>query len=137
MNINDELELQLWAMRPFGSSEAEQAAFQDPRYARSADFRNAVARKVALSNNGIAPAVHSTAKTLEMPAGIGARETEAAAQQAEELKAAQQLLVEQYGPLAVAPPPAPVVRKSNEVISQWNRGAHLPTVRVYPDFNSK
>src|SRR6266404_7516913 len=109
MNVNDELELQLWAIRPFGSSEAEQAAFLEPRYTRSADFRNAVARKVALSSNGIAPVVHSTAKTLEMTAGIGASKTEAAAQRAEELKAAHQMLVEQYGPLAVAPPRVPVV----------------------------
>jgi hypothetical protein len=136
MNVNDELELQLWASRPFGSSEAEQAAFMDARYARSADFRNAVARKLALSNNGIAPVVHSRAPMLEV-GGIGVSGTEAAAQLAEERKAAEQMLVEQHGPLAVAPPPVPVVRKSNEVISQWNRGAAGPTVRVLPDFYTK
>jgi hypothetical protein len=135
MNISDELELQLWARRPFSSSEAEQAAFADPRYQRSADFRNAVAQKLALSSNGIAPVVHSRAPLLEV-GGIGTSGTEAAVQ-AEERKAAEQMLVEQYGPLAVAPPPVPVVRKSNEVISQWNRGSAGPTVRVLPDFYTK
>lgn len=136
MNVNDELELQLWSRSPFGSSEAEQAAFADPRYKKSENFRNAVAQKLALSTNGVAPVVHSRAPMLEV-GGIGASGTEAAAQLAAERKAAEQMHAELYGRQSVAPDPVPVVKKSDEVISQWNRGATRPTVTVYPPFYTK
>src|SRR5687768_2372560 len=106
MNINDEIELQQWASRPFASSEAQLAAFADPRYTRSADFRAAIAAKLAISDNGIAPVVHNTAVTLAVSGGgLGAAKTEAAAELAAELKTVEAQMIERYGRTSVAPAP--------------------------------
>jgi len=93
-SFTDDLEFSAWASRPFSSSEASAAAFADPRYKTSADFRAGVASKVALSDNGIAPQVYNESRKIEVT-----RNAETGAQ----VLTADEELAALYGPLAVNP----------------------------------
>src|SRR4051812_18086686 len=99
--------LDVWARSPFASQAAMIEAMRDPQYKdpRNDAYRLAVAAKIMISSDtGTSATVYRPAEYESVgDAGIGQSQTEAAGHRAVEQKSAEDLMIELYGPLAVAP----------------------------------
>lgn len=104
MKFTEDLELQAWSERPFASETFRAEAFANPRYRTDPHFRDAVAKKLAISPMGIEPKVYNDTESLEIVSGgLGTSGTEASERRIAEQKSVEEIHAEQFGALSVRP----------------------------------